>query len=223
MKSYIIRLADNAFSCRIAEQCVEQAHKFGLTVDIFDGITGDQADELFHSDRIQKYPRKLKKNTAGVRGCAASHYMLWKKCVQDNEPYLILEQDAYMIRPLPDLVPYFLDVCKLDSCDPFAQDYQQQIAQDQGNGIQDYALDWGFKRHSAPYGGYFRGAWAYIIKPQAALRCVESFQQQGWVPADKQFGCELLQLKASQSTIFRIHPEYTAENIESLSLTRNLK
>ena len=223
MKSYIIRLAENEFSCRIAGQCVEQAAKFGLAVDIFDGMTGDQADVLFHSDGVQKYPGKLKKNTAGVRGCAASHYMLWKKCVQDNEPYLILEQDAYMIRSLPDLVPYFSDVCKLDSCNPFAQEYQQQIDQVQGDGIQDYNLDWGFKRHSAPYGGYFRGAWAYIIKPPAALLCVNAFQKNGWVPADKQFGCNLLKLTASQSTIFRIHPEYTAENIESLSLTRNLK
>jgi glycosyl transferase family 25 len=223
MKCYIIRLADNEFSCRIAGQCVEQATKFGLAVELFNGVTGPQADLIFESDGIQKYPQKLKKNTAGIKGCAASHYLLWKKCVQDNEPYLILEQDAYMIRSLPDFVPYFSDICKLDSCDPFSPEYEQHITQDQGAGIKDYNLSWGFKRHSAPYGGYFRGAWAYIIKPQAAQKCVESFQQQGWVPADKQFGCELLDLKASCSTIFRIHPEYTAENIEALSLTRNLK
>ena len=32
--------------------------------------------------------------TRGEVGCFLSHYALWKKCIADNEPYLILEDDA---------------------------------------------------------------------------------------------------------------------------------
>ena len=223
MKSYIIYLKDNEFSCRIADECVTQASRFGLDVTHFAGYTGQQANALFEQDGIYQFPKKLKKITAGIKGCAASHYALWKACVEDDVPYLILEQDAYMIRPLPNILDSFDHVCKLDSANPFADDYSQQVQLDHGNRIVSYDLSWGYKKHAAPYGGYFRGAWAYVIKPQAAKICVDSFKNYGWLPADKQFGEQLLDLKCLSSTIFRIHPEYTADNIESLSLTRNLR
>jgi len=36
--------------------------------------------------------------TAGERGCAASHIRLWKKSVKDNQPIIILEDDAVPVR-----------------------------------------------------------------------------------------------------------------------------
>jgi len=223
MKSFIIRLPGNEFSCEIADACVKQAHTFGLSVELFDGVTGEQATEIFLSDSVQKYPKKLKHDTAGVRGCACSHYLLWKQCAAENRPYLILEQDAFMIRPLPDVLGKFNDILKLDSCNPFSPDYNQDILATQPDKVIEYDLSWGFKQKAAPYGGYFRGAWAYIIKPMAAHKLVQSFKNNGWVPADKQIGIDLLDLAATSNTIFRIHPNYTSENIRQLSLTRNIK
>lgn len=223
MKSFIIRLPDNEFSCKVANECVTQANKFGLSVELFDGVTGEQADEIYAADSVQKYPKKLKHDTAGVRGCACSHYLLWKQCAKDQEPYLILEQDAYMIRPLPDVLGLFDDVLKLDSENPFSNEYNTAVEEDHGHSIVDYDLSWGFKQKAAPYGGYFRGSWAYILMPSAAQKLVQAVKTNGWVPADKQFGIDLLDLKTTASTIFRIHPDYNSENIHDLSLTRNLK
>lgn len=223
MRSFIIRLPDNEFSCEIADAGVKQAKTFGISVELFDGVTGEQATEIYASDAIQKYPKKLKHDTAGVRGCSCSHYLLWKECANSNEPFLILEQDAYMIRPLPDVIDKFDDVLKLDSCNPFSVDYNQDILITRPGEVIDYDLSWGFKPKAAPYGGYFRGAWAYIIKPLAAKKLVTAFRTNGWVPADKQFGIDLLDLKTTTNTIFRIHPRYNSENIQQLSLTRNLK
>lgn len=222
MKSFIIRLKDHEFSSEIADQCVAQAKTFGLNVDYFDGVTGPEAQFIFDQDSIHKYPQKLKRGTPGVQGCAGSHYLLWRQCVTENVPYLILEQDGYMIRPLPDVLDQFDHVLKLDSCDPFADDYNQQVAQDHGSSVVPYNINWGYKKKAAPYGGYFRGAWSYIIKPQAAKLLIQAFKTNGWVPADKQFGVDLLNLKTTASTIFRIHPTYTSDTIEQLSLTRNL-
>jgi len=222
MKCRIIRLKHHEFSTRIAHECIEQAARFGLTVDPFDALTPSQAQAMFDRIGVKKYPAKLKKDHPGVMGCAGSHFSLWQECSQSQEPYLILEQDAYMMRLLPAELE-FRDVLKLDSCDPFSEDYDFQVSVDNGVHVMDYDLAWGYKKKSAPYGGYFRGAWAYIIKPMAAEKLVQAFQTNGWVPADKQFGEDLLHLQTVASTVFRIHPEYTSSNIKTLSLTRNMK
>lgn len=220
MKCRIIRLADHEFSRRIANECIEQARQFGLDVEPFDALRPAQAQYLFDWLGIKKYPAKLKKDHPGVMGCAASHFSLWQQCVQDDEPYLILEQDGYMVRPLPDLE--FDEVLKLDSGDPFSADYEQYVTQSGQQQVLDYDLSWGYKKKAAPYGGYFRGAWAYIIRPVAAAKLVAAFKTNGWVPADKQFGADLLHLQTVKHTVFRIHPEYNNTNIRDLSLTRNL-
>lgn len=220
MKCRIIRLADHEFSSRISAECIKQAEKFGLDVQPFDALRPQQAQDLFDRLGVKKYPAKLKKDHPGVMGCAASHFSLWQQCVRDGEDYLVLEQDGYMVRPLPDLD--FDQVLKLDSGDPFSADYDHYVAQDGPQGITDYDLSWGYKRKAAPYGGYFRGAWAYIIRSEAAAKLVDAFRTNGWVPADKQFGVDVLHLQTVKSTVFRIHPEYNSKNIRDLSLTRNL-
>jgi len=222
MKSFIIRLKDHEFSAGMAQQCVAQASIYGLEIEYFDAFTGQQAEQVFAQHRVKKYPQKLKRNTSGVQGCAASHYMLWKQCVQENIPYLVLEHDAYMIRPLPDLLDQFDHVLKLDHNDPFSTEYDQLVAQDHGTSVIPYSVEWGYKKKSAPYGGYFKGAWAYIIKPQGAQLLTQAVETNGWVPADKQFGINLINLHTTKSTVFRIHPTYNSNNIQHLSLTRNL-
>ena len=219
MKSFIIRLRDNDHSCKIAKECVEQAEKFNLKVEYFDGILGNDADDIFAADGIVKYPKKLKKSTAGVKGCAASHYLLWKKCMADNQSYLILEHDGYMIRSLP--TADFKDILKLDPHNPFLETYHNDVEIDQELKILDYKNQ-EYKRKRAPYGEYFLGAWAYIIKPAAAKILVDVVKEKGWVPADKQLGSDLLHLETTSSTVFRIHPLYNFKNIKSLSLTTNL-
>jgi len=221
MKCRIIRLAGNAFSMRISQDCIQAAEKFGLDIQPFDGLYPDQAQKFFDRFGIKKHPAKLKKDSPGILGCAASHFSLWQQCRDDDVPYMILEQDAYMIRPMPiNLV--FDDVLKLDSCNPFDASYDACVAVEKEQGICDYDVNWGYKVKAAPYGGYFLGAWSYIIKPHAADKLIQAFHTNGWVPADKQFGSHLLHLETVQQTVFRIHPEYTSENIQRLSLTRNL-
>jgi len=225
MKSFIIRLKGHSESEKISNECVEQAKKFNLKVEFFDGIYGNDAEEIFRTEKILKYPKSLKKDTPGVKGCAASHYLLWKKCMEENESFLILEQDGYMVRPLPpDIDNLFVDICKLDSSDPFSENYEDKFNINCSEvKVVDYDLNWGYKKKAAPYGRYFRGAWAYIIKPGAAKKLVDSFKSNGWVPADKQIGENILDLKTTNCTIFRIHPLYNHLNITEKSLTRHLK
>jgi len=220
MKAKIIRLKGHEFSEKISNECIAAARGFGLDVEPFDGLRPTEAQQLFDSLGVKKYAAKLKKDYPGVLGCSASHFSLWQHCAESGEPYLILEQDGYMIRPLPTVD--FDQVLKLDSGDPFSADYDQQVNRTGPQGVQDYDLTWGYKTKAAPYGGYFRGAWSYIIKPNAAQILVDAVRTNGWVPADKQFGADLLHLQTVQQTVFRIHPQYDSNNIKDLSLTRNL-
>lgn len=221
MKSFIIRLKNNDLSNTLAIECVNQAKNFNLNVDFFDALTPEEADEIISVDGLFQYPKKLKHNTGGVKGCFASHYVLWKMCSKQTESFLILEHDAFMIRKLPDYIEKdTIDVCKLDSANPFDDNYNEQVLKHNGDNLIDYDLSWGFKKKSAPYGGYFRGAWAYIIKPHSAEKIIKEIQKNGWVPADKQLGENILKLQCSESTIFRIHSKYNSNNIKDLSLTR---
>lgn len=225
MKSFLIRLPNNKLSCEVAELCIKQASVFGVKLNIFDGVDGYQAEEIFKRDNIKKYPKFLKHDTAGVKGCAASHYLLWKMCSLQKEPFLILEHDGFFIRKLPSNIENtFTDVLKLDSENPYASDYSLKIEKYKKKEIKiiNYDLSWGYKKDKAPYGGYFRGAYSYIIKPMASKKLINAVIKNGWVPADKQIGESLLKLQATSSTIVRIHPGYNYQNINKLSLTRNL-
>lgn len=218
MKAKIIRLPRNEWSCEVAQDCVEQASTFNLKVDFFDGVTGDEADIIFERDNIKKWHGRIKHNTTGVKGCACSHYLLYKECVESNENYLILEHDGYMIRPLPSIPNEGFDVLKLDDKDPYQVDYSQKVKKDYGEIIIDYP---DYKGSSyAPFGPYFKGAYAYIITPIGAKKIIDSIHQNGWVPADHQIAKSIVKLQTFKTTIFRIHPNYSHKNIQELSLTR---
>jgi GR25 family glycosyltransferase involved in LPS biosynthesis len=49
---------------------------------------------------IQLKPGIIKKNTEGYSngaiGCAVSHLLLWKKCIELNKPIIIMEDDAFV-------------------------------------------------------------------------------------------------------------------------------
>ena len=46
-------------------------------------------------------------------GCSMSHFMLWKKCVELDEPILILEHDSVFLRPFPDDIE-FKGICQIN-------------------------------------------------------------------------------------------------------------
>ena len=114
MKVKIITLKDNELSERIARESIEQASKFNVSVEYFDGINGFYAEQHLIDLRL----RPKKKMRVGALGCALSHIYLWRQCVQDSVPYLILEHDGYFIEPLPNnILDLFDDVLKLDGDD----------------------------------------------------------------------------------------------------------
>ena len=101
MKTFIITLPNNPHSVKSTQQAIKSARDvgYGETIEHFNGINpGEWVDILPHDNSFQAYNRP-----DNVGACFASHYLLWKKCVELNEPILILEHDAIFVENMPDI------------------------------------------------------------------------------------------------------------------------
>ncbi len=222
MKSFIIRLKNNSISEKYAAECVEQAKTFGIEIEYFDAING--LEYLSHLDKLKINPRyKFKKGRAGVFGCFLSHYYLWKKCVEDDTPFIILEHDGYFIKSLEDnILEQFQDVLKLDDLDPFSSSYEDLLNKQSNlsSSIKKYHNSTAKFLEKNQTGNYMRGAYGYIIKPHAAKKIVDWIAVNGFVPADNQIGDAIVDIQVVSPTVVRLHPAYF-KRIGELSLTGN--
>ena len=222
MKFKIIRLKANTISEKHAAECVEQAKKFNINLEYFNAINGLEYQK--HLDKHGLKPKyKFKKGRAGVYGCFLSHWYLWRECVSENVPYLILEHDGYFIKPIPnDVLNHFTDVLKLDGLDPYSKYYETNLENENNLSLEykKYHNPSAKFLHKNETGNYMKGAYGYIIKPHAAKRIVDWININGFVPADQQIGDALVDIQVVVPSILRLHPSYF-NKIGELSLTGN--
>jgi len=225
MKTYIIRLEENPHSCRMAQECFDQAVKVGLTPEYFKAINGLDAKKHYELTGIQA-KKKLKKGKLGVLGCFFSHYYIWQECIKIKKPILVLEHDGFMLRPLPEnIVHQFNDVLKLDRLDPYSNSYNRSIEEEAGLDlrIEKYVNLSPKNPVKLGTGNYFKGAYAYIIKPQGAHKLVQHIRKEGHITADQQIGDWVLETNTTVPSVARLHPFYSeGSNIKTHSLTSNL-
>ena len=227
MKTFIIRLKGIELSERLADECIEQAKKFDIHPEKFDGINGLVYPE--HLEKLQIHPlKKFKKGLPGVVGCLLSHYYIWLQCMRDTESYLVLEHDGYMISPLPsDIEQSFTDILKLDYENPYSRLYEQLIAQNVSNPIQIKTVEPGVgtcnKTMNNGAGWYSTGSYAYIIKPHAAGKMVNWIKRHGFLPSDQQLASNAADIKICDPSIVRLHPYFSPAQglIKALSMTMN--
>ena len=101
MKTFVITLSNNKDSVKSTKKVLESAKKVGYSekIELFEGILPSEwKKHLPYENYFYNYPRP-----DNVGACFASHYLLWKKCVELNEPILILEHDALFIDNIPDV------------------------------------------------------------------------------------------------------------------------
>lgn len=221
MKCYIIRLEENLHSCKMAQECYDQAVIHGLQPEFFKAINGNDTESHYSHTGIIR-AKKFKKNRLGVRGCFFSHYYLWKKCVELNEPIIILEHDGYIVKEFNDtILDSFSDVLKLDRHDPYSKSYDILVQQEIDTPVT--VIDYINPKPKAGGINYFKGAYSYIIKPNAAQKLINYITDNGHLPADQQIREPILELKVTVPTVARLHPFYAlGNNINSASLTKHL-
>jgi GR25 family glycosyltransferase involved in LPS biosynthesis len=116
IKAFVIRKQGDELSEKLSTECVESAAKFGITAEKVNGVYSDH-DKIMKENGVFCFPKmkEVKKQNLGFKGCFMSHYLLWKKSIELNEPIIIFEHDALMIRPLPEnILELFTHHCILD-------------------------------------------------------------------------------------------------------------
>ena len=111
MKTFIICLYKIESSFNTATALKERLEELGMTPELFEGTYGNDAMEQMESEGRTLHPIGVKgyidsnspdagkMKSPGVRGCFYSHYRLWQKCVDLNEPIIIFEDDIVISRP----------------------------------------------------------------------------------------------------------------------------
>ncbi len=169
MKPFVITISDIEESVNSAQRCIDSAEKFGIKVETFNAFTPkDKPFDVFEklgiklTDRIHKNPHL--RSLDAQCSCLLSHYSLWQKAIDLNEPVLVLEHDAVFVDKLPDLKDYLL----VNLAKPSYGRYHHPK-----NGL-----------HTFP-NPHLKGAHGYAISPNGAKRIMDTINKNGiWAGAD---------------------------------------
>jgi len=186
MKNFIICLSQIESSWATANNLKQQLKDYGVQAELVEGTYGNDAELIMEQQGRQFHPwgikgpncpadpndkSVLKASTPGVKGCFLSHYGLWKRCVELDEPIIIWEDDIVLCRPL---IPIeFQDVLVIALGHPTkSQGYLSYLENPAGDpAAQEY------RQASMP------GCCGYAIKPHAAKKLVDTYQNT-FLPAD---------------------------------------
>jgi len=145
-------------------QSISSCHMYGWQPEVFSAINGFNLNESVWIDNGLREPSKSENKSkkfigdlSGAQGCFLSHYMLWNRCIELNQPIIILEDDAIVIAKLKEIrLPY--EVVKL---------HEPRRA-----GV-------------SKLGHWSAGAFAYLLSPIGAKKLVEFSKIHGPILADK--------------------------------------
>lgn len=91
---------------------LKQTNDLGLKAEFFDAIDGRRESHFLFSHYDAESRRKLYKEplSGSELGCWASHYLLWQRCVAENVPFLILEDDIIIDAVLPEMMKHLDEI-----------------------------------------------------------------------------------------------------------------
>jgi len=197
MKTFIIHLSKIKPSLDSALLLKSKLESFGMTPELFEGSYGNVVMEQYEQQGRKHHPWSFKhgpekrlppeyitqqQKNAGVIGCFDSHYRLWQKCFELQEPILIMEDDADAIRPY---IPVdFEDVLIVAfSHQKKRKKYIQYIYESEG---EPEAKP--YRQSSMP------GTAGYVIKPHAAKILLDEYKN-SFLPADNAMNWHLIKMQ----------------------------
>jgi GR25 family glycosyltransferase involved in LPS biosynthesis len=172
MKAFIIHLSKIEASAHTARAMVDPLASMGFDVALFEGTYGDDAVELAASEGRTLHPIDQEGNPTpdtirtrgpGALGCFYSHYRLWQKCVELDEPIWIFEDDVKFIRPY---YPVPFDDVLITVLGSWKRMYERDVYQDPN--CEPHAQEY--------YSACVPGTPGYAITPSAAKKLLQTFQ-----------------------------------------------
>ena len=109
MKAYVIGLTRIPSSFDSAIKVYLQLQDYGLETYFHEGTYGNEVAKIFEQENRVLYHTSFKGNPVddeyrasatrpGVMGCFYSHFRLWQRCLELDEPILIFEDDVIFER-----------------------------------------------------------------------------------------------------------------------------
>jgi glycosyl transferase family 25 len=214
----------------MANETIKSLEPFNIEYELFDGVVGREGIKILADHN--KFPSVHINNrnwTDGTIGCLASHYLLWDKCSKQNEPFLVLEQDAIVVRDPRELLDDIDKLCHLDATNPFDLDrenhfdfYNKQIELFIP-GVGKYPTNsfYGKKTSKVIPKGCFRGTYGYIITPKGAKDIIDWIDKHGLLPSDACLNHSATNLQRSNSTYVRLNPFFSTLELQQEYSLRN--
>lgn len=101
--AYIIRMQNNHISNELSKKCFDSCVKNNINVEYWNAFDGTSnsiiiPNNLIHESFIKFLrPVNSKMMTTEI-ACVMSHFSLWCHCIVINQPIIILEHDAFVIK-----------------------------------------------------------------------------------------------------------------------------
>ena len=205
MKTFIIYNSVYEKSKRIAKECLKSFEGFSSwEPELHDGCTPSTLKEYDEKYNVTTGPRTKKYSTDKLSMsktcCFYSHYEVWLKCIDLDEPIAVVEHDTECIGELN--IPDNFDMNRAlgiqlttDSMLSLLPHYRKNKMVNEinltknGKGIHDV-----FYVH--PHGKkYFAGGTGYVLTPEACKIIVDWCEKNGWTQNDLLFDDQLIDLQ----------------------------
>lgn len=198
-RAFVITLSENESSFKQADVLIDSSSHFRnvFVIEKYKATTPDEVVEAFLKENIKwNYPwtqsvldlqtglRKSAYETADPKkrmACFMSHYLLWKRCAEEDEDMLIFEHDAVFIRTFSlDEVRYgAYDVVSLN--DPRGATRKSQVYNELIEGKKLTEVPW-LDDRQIPQG--LPGNSAYYIRKAGAKKLLSLVKEYGAWPND---------------------------------------
>lgn len=121
---YVINLPESTARRESIEQ---QAERLGFTPRFFEAVDGRAGEHPLFGRVNQEKRLRLKGRPfkPGELGVWASHYLLWEKCVRENQAMVILEDDAQL---KPNFPEFLESSAKITELFPYLRLFESNLA-----------------------------------------------------------------------------------------------
>lgn len=210
MKGFVIRKKDDMLSERLSNKCVASGKKFGIHIEKFDGIYSDH-DAILARENLFPHNIIVKKLRNGYKGCFLSHYLVWKKAIEFNEPILVFEHDAVIIRPLPENILSMFDTLLI--LDRFSREknYIELLSNKFSLKIYEHQKFLTVNNKDI-HRTHIKGAHGVLIKPQGAIQIIKSIKKHGYLIPDVAINQCYLTYYSMEPSIVRVNTYFALGN-----------
>jgi len=188
-KTFVIAIKGHSVSEAQLNDCLISAEKYNWNVETFWGVDGRTITETtWKSEKLSPRLDKPTMDRPGVQGCFLSHWNLWKSCLKLNEPIIILEHDAVILK----------EWTSLDISDAIIKLHRKYSGKKE--------------KVDVDTGHWSKSAHAYCLTPNHARTLMDFSKDNGAIVVDILLGSKVIPVKNLNSSWIERQNSYSTTN-----------